>query len=142
MNHKKFQLAARIATAIYALTLLLSTMAFAGQMEHPGVQISGMTATCSFVGARYNNNSNEFCLCRLQVLSIGNEPYAVCEAEDQGGVALTCYSNQPAYVDAVVGVRPFSQIEFTAVEQNGDLLCGELHVSTHSKHLPVVSPAP
>ena len=48
MNHKKFQLAARIATAIYALTLLLSTMAFAGQMEHPGVQISGMTATCSF----------------------------------------------------------------------------------------------
>jgi hypothetical protein len=129
----------KMTAAVCLLMLLLSSGAWAGQVDHPEVEVdlATLTASGSLVGARYSADSTQYLTCRVQVIAVDAAPYIVCEARDIQGTLLTCLSGRLQYVDAVLGLNDYGYVAFTVVEDaQGVQRCDTLEVGTFAQHLP------
>jgi hypothetical protein len=97
------------------------------------IDFTGRFASGDMHSARTSSNPAEFIGCGIR--DFGSTSLAFCQAGlgEAEGQYLTCFTEDPALVDAVKSIADFSYIQFRWDE---DFNCTSIGISTQSFYLP------
>jgi hypothetical protein len=124
-----------------AVLLLGSSAALAGLVQPAPVSVTlfstgGGRATGDMVTARFSKDSVAFLGCGVRRIYSSDGSFGVfgfCEARTSGGVVGTCFSEDPALIEALASISDYSFIVFT---WDASGTCTSIGNSTQSVYLP------
>jgi len=128
---------------LLAVTLLLSSYAFAGEFQIAPVEIDSdnQWAQGNLIAARFSKNEEERIGCavgngRLSPGHPDRDHYAYCEASLGNGVDAYCITYDTAMIDTIAGINTLSFVFFQWENGlDGMSYCTHVTVATRSIHI-------
>lgn len=121
-----------------ALAMLFASSAYAGFVQPAPVNVDTVNriATGDMATARFADNEDEFIGCGMRFISDGAGgviAWGFCQARQEGGESLTCFTQDAALIDAMKATSDYSYISFSWDEEEE---CTRIGFSTQSFYIP------
>lgn len=135
----------KLTAATAALALTATTTAWAGltQPAPVDVDLTAGFAAGDQVSARGDKDKDVFIGCGSRSISTGSGTFRTgfCQAEDEDGDRVTCFTQDAALLDEMRANSAYSFITFSFVDDgNGGFTCTRVGFSTQSFYLEKVKP--
>jgi hypothetical protein len=124
-----------IGAAVFALTIVGNSTAWAGSRYNSEVTVNGTSAKGGMVGARYSSDTTQYIGCTQSVHSVSGISIR-CYAKNKNGVFFSCTSTDPKFFDVLQTMTDFSYIEFLTPDGYGGLPCSYIRVENPSYYKP------
>lgn len=128
-------------TLLVLATMLIPAVALAGYTQPQAVEIDydNSFASGDMITARNGNNDDEFIGCGQRTYDLGGGTVyttGFCQAQLVEEEVVTCFTENPALLDAIDSLADASYIQFRWTEEtDGSLTCNHIGSSTQSFYL-------